>query len=132
MAKADLGEPYRGSPNQTQKQRIAESERRPRGGRMGEKSSPLGPVESVELELDQRIDARGRPENLRNCTVCEDAIAETDQREIEEDEREDLPQPYNRLILVNVLDDGPGPRCAAGNMRGSAALSAPPHRGHLH
>ena len=36
------------------------------------------------------------------------------------------------LPLVTVLDDGPGPRSAAGNMPGSAALSAPPHRGHLH
>ena len=35
-------------------------------------------------------------------------------------------------LLVNVLDDGPGPRSTAGNMPGSAALSAPPHRGHLH
>ena len=31
-----------------------------------------------------------------------------------------------------ALDDGPGPRSAAGNMPGSAALFAPPHRGHLH
>ena len=49
---------------------------------------------------DRRQRQTGRPENLRNCTVCEEVIAETDQREIEEEEREDLgvPQPYNRLI----------------------------------
>ena len=49
---------------------------------------------------DRRQRQTGRPENLRNCTVCEEVIAETDQREKEEEEREDLgvPQPYNRLI----------------------------------
>ena len=39
---------------------------------------------------------------------------------------------YTRDMTSGALDGGPGPRSAAGNMPGSAALSAPPHRGHLH
>ena len=42
------------------------------------------------------------------------------------------PQPSTPQPSRTSIDGGPGPRSAAGNMPGSAALSAPPHGGHLH